>query len=162
MKSVSNWAICAVLLLAIAFIVLKARVPTSAQAQSPSSSTSCSNATLKGTYVFGFTGYSGTTNTPFAGAALEVYGGGGTASGFATVTAAGQPVFKATFTGKYTVNSNCTVTETDTYYQNGVVVAVAHENEYTGPTGNKLTFIQTDPNEVDAGFGNRVSEARSD
>jgi hypothetical protein len=162
MKSVSNWAICAVLLLGMGFIVLNGGFPTSSQAQSPSSRTSCSNATLKGTYVFGSTGYGGTTNTPFAGAALEVYGGGGTASGFATVTAAGQPVFQGTFTARYTVKSNCTVTETDTYYQNGVVVAVAHENEYTGPTGNKLTFILTDPNEVNAGFGNRVSEARSD
>ena len=67
MKRVSNWAICAVLLLGIAFIVLMRGFPTSAQAQSPSSPTSCSNATLKGNYVFGFTGYGGTTNTPLRG-----------------------------------------------------------------------------------------------
>jgi hypothetical protein len=159
MKRVSNWAICAVLLLGIGFIVLNRGFPTSAQAQSPSSSTSCSNATLKGTYVFGFTGlfYSrqygqsgGTTSTPFAYAGLEVYGGDGKSSGVSTTA---QPVSQETFTGTYTVNSNCTVTETDTY-QNG---SVYHYNEYTGPTGNNLTFVQTDPNYVDAGFGTRVS-----
>ena len=152
MKRVSSWAICAVLVLGIGFNVLNRVFPTSAQAESPSSLTTCSNATLKGTYVFGFNG--SIESTPFADAGLENYRGDGTASGVATTA---QPVSQLTFTGVYTVNSNCTITETDTY-ENG---AIYHYNEYTGPTGNILTFVETDEGSVDAGFLTRVSGAGS-
>ena len=151
MKKVSNWAIGAVLLLVIGFVVLNREFPTSAHAQSVP--TSCSNATLNGLYVFGTTGYS-ESNTPFAFAGNEFYNGNGVTSGVVTSTAAGQPNSTTTFRGTYHVNSDCTATETD-HYSNG---AVETYKDYTGPTGNTLTFIETDETAVDAGFETRVSD----
>ena len=150
MKKVSNWAIGAVLLVGIGFVVLNREFPTSAHAQS--SSQSCSDATLHGLYVFGATGYSGRSNTPFAFAGNEFYNGNGTDSGVVTMTTAGQ-VSTMTFTGTYHVISNCTATETDTFHDG----TVATFNDYTGPTGNTATVIETDKTAVAANFEIRVS-----
>jgi hypothetical protein len=132
------------LLMGIGFIVPNLGFPTSVQAQPAAT---CSNATLHGTYVFSGAGFIGTASIPFAVSGLEVFNGNGTSSGFATTVIEGQPISRTTFTGTYTVNPNCTVTETDTDNLGNVM----HFDEFTGSAGKTMTIIETDPNVVFTG-----------
>ena len=145
MKALSNRSVCAVLLVGIGFIVPNLGFPTNAQAQT---ATSCSDATLQGTYVFSGTGYTGTASTPFALSGLEVFNGHGTSSGFVTAAVEGQSPSRTTFTSTYTVKSNCTLTETVTDNHGNIM----HFDAFTGPAGDKITVIETDPNVVFSNF----------
>jgi hypothetical protein len=103
---------------------------------------------LHGTYVFSGTGFIGTASVPFAVSGLEVFNGNGTSSGFAMTAIEGQPISRTTFTGTYTVKSDCTVTETDTDNLGNVM----HFDEFIGSAGKKMTVIETDPNVVFTAF----------
>jgi uncharacterized Zn-binding protein involved in type VI secretion len=151
MKAKSNRSVCAALLLGSGFIVLNLGFLTRAQAES---ARSCSNETLQGTYVYSATGYIGTASIPIAISGSEVFHGNGTiTSGVMTTAIEGQPISRTTYKGTYTVKPDCTATETDTD-NNGNVF---HYDEFTGPTGDKFTFIETDPHVVISGYETRLS-----
>jgi len=123
-------------------------------AKSADIKTTCDNATLNGTYVYSYSGYTGTGNTltRFAVAGSAVFNGDGTLHGVSTTATEGQPVARlVTYTGTYVVQPDCTATETDTD-QNGTV---SHYDDFTDPSGDKVSFVQTDPNVVSSGYETR-------
>ena len=125
-------------------------------AKSADIKTTCDNATLYGTYVYSYSGYSGTgsTLTRFAVAGLAVFNGDGILHGVSTTATEGQPVARlVTYTGTYAIKPDCTATETDTD-QNGVV---SHFDDFTNPSGDTVSYIETDPNVVSSGFETRRS-----
>src|SRR4051794_3396349 len=79
--------------------------------------------TLKGTYVFGVSGYnldSSGNLIPFAISGRETFFGNGTSSGVLTTTTKEGVQSRVKFTGTYTVNADGSVSETDTD-EHGVV-----------------------------------------
>lgn len=132
-----------------------ALIMTSTCARAANSRGSCSDATMRGTYVYAYSGYTvaGSTLTSFAVAGLAVFNGDGTSHGVWTTTTEGQPATRlSTFQGAYSVNSDCSATETDTD-QNGNVF---HYDDFTGPGGEEISFIETDPNVVSSGTETRT------
>jgi hypothetical protein len=153
-----NWVLYGALSLGIGFLALHPGFVKNAKAQSEFGrfSKRCDNATLQGTYEYSYTGFTGTggSATHFAVAGLVVFEGDGNEHGVATTTTEGQPLASfVTFTGKYNVNPNCSVTETDTD-QNGVVT---HFDDFTGPGGATISYVETDPDVVTSGSETRVS-----
>jgi hypothetical protein len=112
----------------------------------------CSNATLKGTYVFAFDGYEITASdrVPFAEAGNGVYDGKGHMHGLVSQSANGQITRKIQYTGTYTVHSDCTATETDT-----VPGAVFHFDEFITLDGSQFSIIETGPGVVVSGVESR-------
>src|SRR5215831_15718220 len=129
-------------------LLLSGEVSRNVLAQNaPPAPTTCSNATLAGTYVFEETRSTVDPHgalSPFVFSGIEVYAGDGTAHGVGTQTSIvnGQTTVQSNvpFTGVYTVNANCTVQETDT--QGGVQ---SHFDQFLQPSGDKFTFVETDP-----------------
>jgi len=109
----------------------------------------CSDATLKGTYVWPQEGYQITRSNrvPTALAGIERYDGSGQASGVDSSSTDGQITHSVHFTSSYTVNSDCTVTETQT----DETGTISHFDEFVTPDGNRLAFVQTDPGTVVSG-----------
>jgi hypothetical protein len=134
-----------------------ALILTSMSAQADDLHGTCSNATMHGTYVYAYTGYTGTgsTLTRFAVAGLAVFNGNGTSHGVWTTATEGQPVARlGTFHGRYSVNSDCSATETDTD-QNGNVF---HYDDFTSPSGEEISFVETDQNVVSSGTEARTQK----
>ena len=122
----------------------------SVNAWADNSHATCNNATFAGTYVYAYYGSSGTGSalTRFAVAGLAVFNGDGTSHGVWTTATEEQPVaHRVTFQGTYHVNSDCSATEIDTD-QNGNVF---HYDDFSGPDGREIGFIQTDPGVVSSG-----------
>jgi hypothetical protein len=147
-----------VLAVGIGVLALHPALVKSAKGQSElaESSQGCSNRTLIGTYDYSFNGFtgSGDSATRFAAAGKVVLDGNGNEHGVSTTTTEGQPIASfVTFTGRYNVNPDCTVTETDTDQNN----VVTHWNDFTGPDGATLSYIEVDPNVVASGSETRVS-----
>ena len=118
---------------------------------------SCSNATLKGTYVHAETGWSisaqGPT-TPVATAGFDTFDGDGTGTGVITINSNGVVVAdNETSTATYSINTDCT----------GTVVfkdadgSIVHFNIYLSPSGNQIRFITTEPGSVIASTDTRVA-----
>ena len=126
---------------------------------------SCSNATLNGVYVFSAVGSSvttaadGTTVTPIAVAGSERYYGDGTFSGVVTVSEGGTIVPKASYRGTYTVNGDCSGTETIPA-QGGNPAQTF--DVFVKPSGNAFRFIETDTGIVLSGDESRGGERSSD
>ena len=126
---------------------------------------SCSNATLNGAYVFSAVGSSvttaadGTTVTPIAVAGLEHYYGDGTFSGVVTVSDGGTIVPKASYSGTYTVNSDCSGTERIPA-QGGNPAQTF--DVFVKPSGNAFRFIETDTGIVLSGTESRGGGRSSD
>lgn len=136
-------------------IGIMALILTSTCVQAANSRGTCRNATMHGTYVYAYTGYTvaGNTLTSFAVAGLAVFNGDGTSHGVWTTTTEGQPTTRlSTFQGTYSVNSDCSATETDTD-QNGNVF---HYDDFTGPGGQEVSFVETDPDVVSSGTETRT------
>jgi hypothetical protein len=118
-------------------------------------SAGCDDSILNGSYAFVQTGYtgSGTSLKRFALAGTGTYNGDGTLSGVSTAATEGNetPARLVTFTGTYSVKSDCSATETDTD-QTG---AVFHYDEFIVADGQLFTFIQTDPGVVSTGTQQR-------
>ena len=75
----------------------------------------CSEATLKGTYLFAFNGVEIKGNSeqrPFAIAGYDVFDGNGEVRGVSSGNFNGEVFRKDPFTGTYTVKANCTGTVT--------------------------------------------------
>jgi ABC-type phosphate transport system substrate-binding protein len=120
---------------------------------------SCSNATLNGVYVFSAVGSSvttaadgNTTVTPLAVAGLERYHGDGTFSGVVTVSEGGTIVPKASYSGTYTVNRDCSGAETIPA-QGGNPAQTF--NVFVKPSGDAFRFIETDTGIVLSGDESR-------
>jgi|SRR5579884_2151736 hypothetical protein len=109
----------------------------------------CSLATLHGTYVNAADGFGiqGSDRVPFALAAWETFDGKGHIQGIYSGNSNGK-VFahQVRFTGTYTVNPDCTATETD----KDATGSVDHYDDYTTPDGSLITSVDTDPGIVSA------------
>src|SRR5579875_3139734 len=105
---------------------------------------SCNDETMRGTYIYAYSG--------FAVAGLVVFNGKGTSHGIWTTITEGQAAaHKGTFHGTYKVNADCSATETDTD-QNGNIF---HYDDFTSPDGREISFVQTDPDVVSSGTETR-------
>lgn len=129
-------------------------VTGSAQASGPTEPahpSSCDLATLKGTYLFEGNGasVSGTTTTPTAFAGSEHFNGAGAVTGSSTFSSGGTIFPRSPFTGTYTLTADCTGTLT--------IGTTLHFDIYVAPSGNKFTYVQTDPGSVSAATETRVS-----
>lgn len=108
----------------------------------------CSLGTLKGKYIFSDTGVTivGSKQIPFADAGQETYDGNGHVRGVSTQSINGKISRLVTYSGTYTVTSQCigTYTVTDT------TGFTSHFDQFIAPDGNKITYVETDPGTVSA------------
>jgi hypothetical protein len=138
------------LLLGLGYLGLQLGHPQIAMAQPE-----CSEATLRGTYIYSYDGFTvgeGGEQQPFAFSGIESYDGAGTMTGIFTGSDNGvidQDVF---YTGTYTVNADCT-SELTTVDPSGE----AHYDQFVDPSGDEFQFVQTDEGFVAAGSERRVS-----
>jgi hypothetical protein len=114
----------------------------------------CSEATLRGTYLFAYQGFtvSGKDRGPFAVAGYEVYDGLGNSSSVSTFSTNGKITRLDRVTGTYTVNADCTGSSV---YSDGT-----RYDDFIAPDGSTLVFVQTNPGTVAAGFEPRVTARR--
>ena len=126
-----------------------------AKDENASSRAKCSEATLKGTYLFAFDGVEIKGNSdqrPFAIAGYDVFDGNGEVKGVASGNSNGEVFRKDPFTGTYTVKANCTGTVA---YRDGPQIDV-----FIAPDGSKFAFVRTDPESVGAGIDEQVTAKR--
>ncbi|WP_437573893.1 hypothetical protein [Sorangium sp. So ce887] len=111
----------------------------------------CSEATLKGSYIFAADGLNVTTGRRFASAGVEVFRGDGTMDGNVTVSI-GRAIARVTVDGEYTIDAECRGRLTLTTSAGG------EENYdfFTEPSGNEIRWIQTDPGIVASGSERRA------
>jgi hypothetical protein len=116
----------------------------------------CSEATLKGTYLFAQNGVEikGNDQRPFALAGYDVFDGNGKVRGVSSGNFGGEVFRKDPFTGTYTVKANCTGTVT---FRDG---AAAQGDIFIAPDGSKFAFVRTTPEDVSAGIDPQVSAKR--
>ena len=114
----------------------------------------CSEATLKGTYLFAQNGVEikGNDHRPFAIAGYDVFDGNGEVRGVSSGNFNGEVFRKDPFTGTYTVKANCTGTVA---YRDGPQIDV-----FIAPDGSKFAFVRTDSEFVGAGFDSQVTAKR--
>jgi hypothetical protein len=115
----------------------------------------CSEATLKGTYLFAADGVEikGNEQRPFAYAGYEVFDGDGKVNQVFSANLNGKITRNESISGTYTVKADCTGTAT---YADGT-----HFDQFIAPDGSKLTFVQTHPKGfVTAAFEPRVTAKR--
>ena len=120
----------------------------------------CTNATLKGTFLHVGTGFITAPPAlagPFAGLGTETFDGNGGVTGNATGSFNGNPD-SGTFTGTYTVNSDCTGTMTSKF-SNGFTAhayfVLVWTPTATGTSLSEFHFISTDPGIVETGIARR-------
>jgi hypothetical protein len=102
----------------------------------------CSEATLKGTYLFAYDGVAikGDEQIPFAVAGYDVFDGNGNINSVSSFNVNGKITRKEHTSGTYSVNADCTSTA---IYKDGT-----HYDQFIAPDGSKFTFVQTKPSEV--------------
>jgi hypothetical protein len=126
-----------------------------AKDENASSRAKCSNATLKGTYLFAQNGVEikGNDQRPVAIAGYEVFDGNGKVKGVDSSNFNGEITRNEHFSGTYTVNADCTGTAT---YSDGT-----HYDQFIAPDGSILTFVLTKPSEgVTSAFELQVTAKR--
>ena len=128
-----------------------------AKDENASSRAKCSEATLKGTYLFGQNGVEikGKDQRPFAIAGYDVFDGNGEVKGVASGNSNGEVFRKEPFTGTYTVKANCTGTVTF-----GGGGGATQGDIFIAPDGSMFAFVRTDPEDVAAGFDPQVTAKR--
>jgi hypothetical protein len=111
-----------------------------------SSRAKCSEATLKGTYLFAQNGVEikGNDQKPFAIAGHDVFDGKGKVKGRASGNLNGETFRNSSLSGTYTVKANCTGTFT---FTDGTRYDI-----FLAPDGSKFAFVRTNPEIVTAGF----------
>jgi hypothetical protein len=116
----------------------------------------CSEATLKGTYLFAQNGVEikGNEQRPFALAGYDVFDGNGEVKGVDSGNFNGEVFRKDHFTGTYTVKANCTGTVT---FRDGDAI---HGDIFIAPDGSKFAFVRTDPEFVGASIDEQVTAER--
>jgi hypothetical protein len=153
MKRRGLWAAGVVLLLVALAGVL---AMGTGYAKDETEAAKCSEATLKGTYLFAADGVQikGDEHIPFSYAGYEVYDGQGKVKQVFTLNINGKKVIRnETLSGTYTVKADCTGTAT---YADG-----SRYDQFIAPDGSQLTFVQTHPkNLVTASFEPRGSAKR--
>jgi hypothetical protein len=114
----------------------------------------CSNATLKGTYIYSENGWQidGEVRKPFSFSGIETYNGDGPVSGIFSGSIDGVVSRNVAYTGTGTIHENCTGNQTFTDESN----FVTHYDIFVSPTGDEFTFTQTDPGAVSSGVERRV------
>jgi hypothetical protein len=114
----------------------------------------CSEATLKGTYLFAQNGVEIKVDEqrPFALAGYDVFDGNGKVKGVASGNFNGKITRNEPLPGTYTVKANCTGTFT---FTNG-----ARYDMFIAPDGSKFAFVRTNPEIVSAGFELRGTAKR--
>jgi hypothetical protein len=114
----------------------------------------CSEATLKGTYLFAQNGVEikGNEQRPFAIAGYDVFDGNGEVKGLASANFNGQTFRNEPGSGTYSVKANCTGTIT---FTNGT-----RYDTFIAPDGSKFAFVRTNPEFVTSGFEQRGSAKR--
>jgi hypothetical protein len=153
MKPRGLWAVCAVLLV-VGLVVVLAMGTVYAEDDNASRA-KCSDATLKGTYLFAQDGVaiSGKDKGPFALAGYEVFDGNGKVKGVQSANINGEITRNERFSGTYSVKADCTSTVT---YSDG-----SRYDQFIAPDGSELTFVLSKPSEiVTAGFEPRGSAKR--
>jgi hypothetical protein len=116
-------------------LLLTALVPMGLWAQSQQCP--LQNATLDGAYVSQATGFAG--GNPLAVVGITTYDGNGNFQLKATVSVNGTILRPPTSTGTYTVNGDCTGSQT---------LGSSHYDFVVTPDGRKVTYISTDPGTV--------------
>ncbi|MFI8996421.1 hypothetical protein [Streptomyces sp. NPDC053542] len=113
----------------------------------------CGKETLRGQYIYQFTGMSvaGKKHEPVAEAGTEWYDGHGRIKTISTTSENGKSDGKVHGTGTYTVKSDCTGTAT--YEAAG---ETTHYDLYLDPEGKKFTFVGTDKGSSVSGAETRV------
>ena len=116
----------------------------------------CSEATLKGTYLFAQNGVEikGDEQRPFALAGYDVFDGQGEVKGHASANFNGKTFRNDRFSGTYTVKANCTGALT---IRDG---AATHGDIFIAPDGSKFAFVRTDPEFVGASIDEQVTAKR--
>jgi hypothetical protein len=114
----------------------------------------CSEATLKGTYLFAQNGVEikGNDQRPFAIAGYDVFDGNGEVKGVASGNFNGETFRNEPGSGTYSVKANCTGTFT---FTNGT-----RYDMFIASDGSKFTFVRTNPEIVSSGFELRGSAMR--
>jgi hypothetical protein len=126
-----------------------------AKDENASSRAKCSEATLKGTYLFAQNGVEikGNDQRPFAIAGYDVFDGQGEVKGLASANFNGKITrSKEPLPGTYTVKADCTGTLT---FRDGTRYDI-----FIAPDGSMFTFVRTNPEIVSAGFEERGSAKR--
>jgi hypothetical protein len=112
----------------------------------PAASATCSNASIKGVYGILSSGLNGSLS-PAASINRVVADGLGNATGTATKSIDGA-IVTYSFTGKYSIASNCTGTATWTNQS----ASVEHDKLFLNNGNNGAFLIQTDANHVQSAF----------
>src|SRR5215213_380214 len=114
----------------------------------------CSEATLKGTYLFAQNGVEikGNDQRPFALAGYDVFDGNGEVKGLASANFNGKITRNEPLSGTYSVKANCTGTFT---FTNGT-----RYDQFIAPDGSMFTFVRTNPEFVSSGFELRGTAKR--
>jgi hypothetical protein len=151
------WAACVVLVLLL--VGAGALITTVGSGYAKNEGTApakCSEATLRGTYLFAFNGVEIRGNeerVPFALAGHAVFDGVGKEKGVASSNFNGEVTRNEPVSATYTVKADCTGTVT---YRDGSRIDV-----FIAPDGSMFTFVQTKPSEiVGSGFEPRGSAKR--
>lgn len=127
----------------------------SSAAQSGSTLTRCSDASLNGTYTnSGISWSTGSSPAATAYADFSQFDGHGGSTGTATVVSGGTVVFGpfASDTGSYTINPDCTGT-----LEVKIGTSTAEFDLYVSPSGSLYTEVQTSPASEFAVTSTRVS-----
>ncbi len=118
--------------------------------------TGCSNATLKGLYMFAQSGYTTVSGSlvPQGVTGKAIFYGNGKFDSLATISIGGTIIPDDAAPGTYTVNSDCTGTVT-------VIMTLptpdVHLDIFVAPDGNEFFTIQTDAGNVLSGTERRVA-----
>ena len=151
MRAISRNMICSLYVLGLGYLGLQLGHPHSALADM-----GCSNATLKGTYIYTYDGWqidADNVRKPFAFSGIEIYNGDGTLRGIFSGSTDGVVSQKVGYTGTSTIHPNCTGEQT---YTDDTTGDVTHFDIFVAPSGEGFTFVQTDPGFVSAGSERRV------
>jgi hypothetical protein len=116
----------------------------------------CSNATLKGLYMFAQSGYTTANGSlvPESVTGKDIIYGNGKLDSLATLSIGGTIVPDDAAPGTYTVNSDCTGTLT---IHMTPPIPDVHLDIFVAPDGDEYFTIQTDPGNVLSGTIRRVS-----
>jgi hypothetical protein len=150
MRAISRKMIRSLCVLGIGYLGLYLGHPPSALADM-----GCSNATLKGTYIFAQSGWqidADNVRKPFAFSGLETYNGDGTMRGIYSGSADGVVLPMVAYTGISEINADCTGKQTFT----DDLGFVTHYDVFVAPSGEEFTFAQTDEGFVSASSERRV------
>ena len=138
MRAISRTMLRSLCVLGIGYLGLSLGHPHSALADM-----GCSNATLKGTYIFAQSGWqidADKGRKPFAVSGMEIYNGDGTMRGIYSGNFDGVVVQMVGYTGTSTIHPNCTGEQTFT----DDLGIETHNDVFVAPSGDEFTFVQTD------------------